>query len=184
MTLKFKFRKFISPSDYSVCGVSGIPDTPAFTTSPNYATYNSLTQNGNLSSTWNNAIVMSAKTTEEVLQDYFKREWVEEDGIDVYAPSARTRKATKSDIEMMIYLPDRKATQSFEQIKNTLNEWGIFEYYDNYNKGLKRLIYEGVEIIQDITRNNMKVLHFRLKCTNVLGYDNKNYNPSTGSTLW
>lgn len=184
MTLKFRFRKFIAPADYSVCGVSGLPDYPAFTTNTQYLTYNTLTGSGNLATTWNNAIVLYAKPTEEELQDYFKREWVEEDGIDVYAPKDRKRKAVKNEIEMVLYQPDKKALQSFDNIKNTLNGWGVFEYYDNYHKGLKRLIYEGYTLIADMSRNGMRVIHFRLICTNVLGHDIKNYNSSTGANLW
>lgn len=184
MTFKFKFRKFLSPDDYAVCGVSGISETPAFSTSTEYTKYNEITGSGNLSTTWNNAIVLSAATTEEDLQDYFKREWVEEDGVDVYINGARKRKAVKNEIEMIIYQPNKKSIQSFVAITDTLNDWGIFEYYDNYNKGLKRLVYDGVSIIADRERNGMRVIHFKIKCNNILGYDNKNFNPSTGEALW
>lgn len=182
--MKFRFRKFISPSDYAVCGIpSAIGDTPAFSTDLSLNLYNTLTGNGNLIYTWNGAILLSAKPTQEKTQDYFKREWVEEDGIDVYAPSSRKRKAADNEIEMLIYAKNKKAISSFDIILKTINEYGIFEFYDTYNRSLRRLVYDGIEILENKERSDMRVIHFKIKCTNVLGYDNYNYNPSTGGTI-
>lgn len=184
MTLKFRFRKYIDPKTYAEHGIIGIPDTPAFVVSTQYEKYNNISGSGNLATSWHNALVLSAKPTEEVLQDYFKREWVEQDGIDVYAPRERKRKAVANELEMMIFTADRKTTQSVERITKTLNEWGIFEYYDNYHRGLKRLIYEGYTVLHEVSRNGMRGVNFKINCTNVLGYDIKNYNPATGLNLW
>ena len=182
--MKFRFRKFIAPADYAACGVSSaIGDTPAFSTDLSLTLYNTLTGSGSLVSVWNNAILLSGKPTQEKTQDYFKREWVEEDGIDVYAPAARKRKASENEIEMLIYAKNKKAIASFETIMSTINEYGIFEFYDTYNRSLRRLIYEGIEILENKERSDMRVIHFKIKCTNVLGYDNYNYNPSTGATI-
>jgi len=184
MSVKFKFRKFISPDSYAACGISGVSDNAAFTTSTEYATYNELTESGSLVAMWNNAIVLSAPTTKEETQEYFTREWVEDDGVDVYLKGAKKRKAVKNELDLLIYTSERKANQSFNTIINKLNEWGVFEYYDTYYKGLKRLTYEGFEIILERTRDGNKVIHFKITCTNILGYDNKNFNPSTGGTIW
>lgn len=185
MSFKFRFRKFIAPSDYAACGISSaVPDIPAFSTNSEYSVYNELTGNGSLLSQWNNATVLYALATEEQAQDYFTRQWIEEDGVEVYIPSAKKLKPAKNDIEMLIYTQDKRALRSFVTLVRQLNEWGVFEYYDNYHKGLKRLVYEGFEMVKDMERDGMRVMHFKLKCNNILGYDNKNFNPSTGLPLW
>ena len=182
--MKFRFRKFIAPDEYAACGIpSAVGDTPAFSGDLSFAKYNLLTGSGNLVYKWNEAILLSCPHTEETTQEYFKREWIEEDGIDVYATGARKRKAVPNTIEMLIYTQNKKAIASFDTIKNTINGYGVFEMYDNYNKSLRRLIYDSMEILENKERDNMRIIHFRIKCTNVLGYDNYNFNPSTGGTI-
>lgn len=159
MAFQFKFRKFIG-------------DTPVPSAIPS------------LDSNWNGAIVLSAQTTNEEYQSYFTREWVEDDGIEVYKPESKKHKAGKNDIEFLLYGVDATVRQSFNTIIKTLNDWGVFEYYDNYNKGLKRLIYDSFTVIKEIERNGNRVIHFKISCTNILGYDIKNFNPTNGTTLW
>ena len=188
MDFKFKFRKFISNDDIEYSATfapsAQITEPPAFTTTGNYLAYNTLTDSGVLSSKWNGAIVLSAPLTDEEYQGYFTREWVENEGIEVYLPNSKKHKASKNDIKLLIYTSDKKAIKAFVDITEKLNGWGVFEYYDNYNKGLKRLVYEGYTIIKDMQRDGNRVIHFKIKCNNILGYDNKNFNPSVGGTLW
>lgn len=182
-SFRFRFRKFISGDDYAACGIPSATPSPA-PFNNTYTEYNALSGNSMLSAKWNNAIVLSAPKTQEENMDYFKREWIEEDGVDVYITGRRKRKEAKNEIEMLIYTDDNKALKSFFEITDTLNSWGIFEYYDNYQKGLKRLVYEGYETIANIQRDGKRVIHFKLKCNNILGYDNVNFNASTGETIW
>lgn len=188
MDFKFRFRKFISNDDATASAIfiegNTIKNPPAFSTAVEYLAYNSATNSGTLLSKWFDAIVLSAPLTDEEYQQYFTREWVENEGVEVYLPNSKKHKASKNDIEMLIYTTDKKAVRAFNDITQALNAWGVFEYYDNYNKGLKRLVYEGFTIIKDMQRDGNRVIHFKIKCNNILGYDNKNFNPSAGGQLW
>lgn len=179
MAFLFGFRKYVDGTEHS------IGSTPAFNPSiSGYASYNTASENMLLSEKWNNAVVLSAPTTKETFQKYFKRTWIEEDGIDVYIPSEKTHSEASNDIIMFIYAENNTALKEYAKITKKLNNWGVFEYYDNYYNGLKRLVLENVDIIKEKERNGYRFIHFTLKCTNVLGYDIKNYNPSTGEVLW
>lgn len=174
MVHQFKFRKYVAPSSYA-----GVSDPPLFTNAVGYSAFNSATESGVIANTWNNAIVLSAPMTDQKTQDYFSREWVEEDGIDVYIPNARKRKSAKNEIEMLIYEQSNTAISNLNTIIDKLNSWGVFEYYDNYNRVLKRLVYDGYDTIlnraRDVdvsgTKISKRVIHFKINCTNVLGYD-------------
>lgn len=187
MATKFRFRKYIAPEDYPLNPDTtplNLPDPPAFSNDSAYTLYNEVSYNGVLLSRWNDAIMLSVKSINPEYKDFFKRDFIEDTGVDVYIPAARPTKACDDTIEMLIYAPEKKALRSFDAIRSTLNGWGVFEYYDNYHKGLKRLILQKVEVIKDITRAGERVIHFNLHCLNVQGEDNNNFNPSLGGTLY
>jgi hypothetical protein len=180
--MKFRFRKFLTQVQAASAGATAYP--APFTDSSAYDTYNAATGSGALRSayflTTGDAVVLSVSDSNPNFKEYFKRDWIEEDGIEIYQPSTMKHKASVVEIEMLIYAADATALGYYNAIKNQLATWGLFEYYDDYHKALKRLIADSIEMIRDEQRNTRRVIHFRIKCTNVLGYDILNFNPDTG----
>ena len=180
--MKFRFRKFLTQVEAVSAGASAYP--APFTDSSTYATYNAATKSGALRAffvTSGDSVVLSVSDSNPNFKEYFKRDWIEEDGIEIYQPSTMKHKASVVEIEILIYAADATALGYYNAIKNQLATWGLFEYYDDYHKALKRLITDSIEIIKDEQRNTRRVIHFRIKCTNVLGYDILNFNPDTGN---
>lgn len=168
---KFKLRKFLAPDMYAACGVSEVEDVPPFSNDAKYLKYNEITGSGSLASKWNNSIILSAPITSEKFKEYFSRDWIEQDGIDVLFVEDNKVKSNSNELEFLIYAADKKAVASFNAIKDTITAWGIFEYTDNYNKVLKRLVLDEVDIVKNVMRDNARLIHFKLKCTNILGKD-------------
>lgn len=166
-TFKFKLRKFVALA----AGSSAVSQP--------------FTGINALATTWSDytAVILFAKPTEETYNDYFKRSWAEQDGVEVYFTENNVTKEATNELEFLIYEADATATKNFDKLKAKLNEWGIFEYYDNYHKGLKRLVMDSVSIIMDMERNGKRVIHFKIKCTNILGKDIKNFDPDTGNKI-
>lgn len=147
MSVSIDFRKFVSPG--------GEGSAVAW----------------NLQPTWNGASYMSATKVSPEYKDFFKREWIEEDGVDVYVPGARTVKECEDTIELILQGPTATVKSNFNTISSTLNGYGVFEYRDDFNNVVKRLVLKKIDIVLHDTRAGMTTIQFKLVCLNVLGKD-------------
>lgn len=80
-------------------------------------------------------------------KDIFKRDWIAEDGVDVYVPATRARKAT--DVIMTCFIEDGAVTtakskyDSFIAFLTTGGTGHQFDYWDTLQNSIVRCIFEG-----------------------------------------
>jgi len=98
-------------------------------------------------------------------KEVFKRDWAEEDGVDVYFPT--TRKTKSRNVDMTVFMNESTCLTDYENFVTFVSE-KKFEYWDTLRNKEVSLIYEGICEPEWISYTG-KALQFKITFLNYTG---------------
>lgn len=108
-------------------------------------------------------------------KDYHKRDWIENDGLEVLVPTDRKTKDSRITLEGLC--KGRLAKDNLQTFFEYLRTHGVMTLTDyNYWETSCSVVAEKIDIVANVQRNGYQVIHFKVEFTNVTGKELVNEN--------